>query len=333
MPSRDFRLHRLVLQELTSSALLSLLCKGGSVFATRVLEIDEAQKMLSRKKFQESGTSSLYKKLLNTQTTQSYMNAFMWLTSQVVRSFSTRTPLLPQLRGQIHLPPWHQASLARSYCRRRTWLGLTRCCVTCFLSACCSQWPHSLHCFIITHQQCLRQEKRYCQENHPRRSFSYGLSRHWFGCGWLQWSSLPLSADVKISFLLMKLLLSVLCLRCRAHTVVGSQIHSEQVGGTLWFSWVPGSQRFWKVNKHGAFSILRQALGLRGKDQSCHHETWLQCPGDIFRSILTFVFLAHPATPRTYGHVQKRKRQQSSDQDDDQRKKPDNETCFKNPQS
>ena len=37
----------------------------------------------------------------------------------------------------------------------------------------------------------------------------------------------------------------------------------------------PGSQRFWKVNKHGAFSIPRKALGLRPNDQSCHHETWL----------------------------------------------------------
>ena len=37
----------------------------------------------------------------------------------------------------------------------------------------------------------------------------------------------------------------------------------------------PGSQRFWKVSKHGAFSIPRQALGFRSSDQSCHHETWL----------------------------------------------------------
>ena len=37
----------------------------------------------------------------------------------------------------------------------------------------------------------------------------------------------------------------------------------------------PGSQRFWKVSKHGAFSIPRQALGLRPNDLSCHHETWL----------------------------------------------------------
>ena len=37
----------------------------------------------------------------------------------------------------------------------------------------------------------------------------------------------------------------------------------------------PGSQRSWKVNKHGAFTIPRKALGLRPNDQSCHHETWI----------------------------------------------------------
>ena len=37
----------------------------------------------------------------------------------------------------------------------------------------------------------------------------------------------------------------------------------------------PGSQRFWKVRMHGAFSISHKVLGLRPNDQSCHHETWL----------------------------------------------------------
>ena len=37
----------------------------------------------------------------------------------------------------------------------------------------------------------------------------------------------------------------------------------------------PVSQRFWKVHKHGAFSIPQKTLGLRPTDQSCHHETWL----------------------------------------------------------
>ena len=35
-------------------------------------------------------------------------------------------------------------------------------------------------------------------------------------------------------------------------------------------SQTPGSQRFWEVNKPGAFSVPRQALGLRSSDQSCH---------------------------------------------------------------
>ena len=37
----------------------------------------------------------------------------------------------------------------------------------------------------------------------------------------------------------------------------------------------PCIQRSWKVNKHGAFSIPRKALGLRPNYPSCHHETWL----------------------------------------------------------
>ena len=31
----------------------------------------------------------------------------------------------------------------------------------------------------------------------------------------------------------------------------------------------------WKVRLHGAFTIHHETLGLRAKDQSCHHEVWL----------------------------------------------------------
>ena len=41
------------------------------------------------------------------------------------------------------------------------------------------------------------------------------------------------------------------------------------------FLYPPGSDRYWKVRMHGAFSIPRSTLGLRPTDQSCHHETWL----------------------------------------------------------
>ena len=37
----------------------------------------------------------------------------------------------------------------------------------------------------------------------------------------------------------------------------------------------PDSYERWKVRLHGALSILHDTLGLRPKDQSCHHEVWL----------------------------------------------------------
>ena len=37
----------------------------------------------------------------------------------------------------------------------------------------------------------------------------------------------------------------------------------------------PDSYERWKVRQHGAFCVLHDTLGLRPKDQSCHHEVWL----------------------------------------------------------
>ena len=50
-----------------------------------------------------------------------------------------------------------------------------------------------------------------------------------------------------------------------------------QVNGQTFVGFVklPDSRDKWKVRKHGAFTILRETLGLRPKDQSCHHEVWL----------------------------------------------------------
>ena len=53
---------------------------------------------------------------------------------------------------------------------------------------------------------------------------------------------------------------------------------SGQLGRRLWIpqtTWFSPFCFFWKVNKHGAISIPRKALGLRPNDQSCDHETWL----------------------------------------------------------
>ena len=57
-------------------------------------------------------------------------------------------------------------------------MGFTKRSFTCLLSSCCSQWSEGLHRIIVTHQQCLCQEKRYCQENHPDHSCDYDFSRH-----------------------------------------------------------------------------------------------------------------------------------------------------------
>ena len=37
----------------------------------------------------------------------------------------------------------------------------------------------------------------------------------------------------------------------------------------------PDFDRKWKMRLHGAFSIPHDSLGLRSKDQSCHHQVWL----------------------------------------------------------
>ena len=94
-------------------------------------------------------------------------------------------------------------------------MGFTRRSITCFFSSFCSQWSASLHRIIVTHQQCLCQEKRYCQENLPGCSCCYDLKT-------LIWSRVTsmvqpgVVAAVTISVLLMKYFLTVPCRRCRA---------------------------------------------------------------------------------------------------------------------
>ena len=83
---------------------------------------------------------------------------------------------------------------------------------------------------------------------------------------------------VTISVLLMKCFLIVPSLRHRAPPLWGPRSIPNDWADVCGFVKPPASQRFWKVNKtwcHGAFSIPRQALGLRPSDQSRHHDTWL----------------------------------------------------------
>ena len=81
-------------------------------------------------------------------------------------------------------------------------------------------------------------------------------------------AQLGVVAAATISVLSMKCFLIVPCLRRRAPHHCGDPDPSRTIGRTsVVFLKHLGSQRFWKVNKHGAFSIHRKALGLRPNDQ------------------------------------------------------------------
>ena len=49
----------------------------------------------------------------------------------------------------------------------------------------------------------------------------------------------------------------------------------------------PNSCDKWKVRLHGAFTIPRGTLGLRPRDQSCHHEVWLHLDFLLTTSVFT----------------------------------------------
>ena len=147
-------------------------------------------------------------------------------------------------------------------------MGLTRCCIPRFLSTCRIQWPEStvlsLHINNVFAKKII----------HAVRALM--ISQNIL---WLQESSMVQLGDVAvvtISVLLMKPLPIVLCLRRRAPHHCGDPDPSRIIGRmSVVFLSPPALNDFWKVSKHGAFSIPRQTLGLRASDQSCHHETWL----------------------------------------------------------
>ena len=136
-------------------------------------------------------------------------------------------------------------------------MGLTRRSVTCLFSSCCSQWSEGLHRIIAAPQQYLCQEKRYFQE--------------------IMQTIRALVISQKIDLVAGDF--NGTAWRCRSRDNISTidEVFSDcalptpQGPPPLWgpgsipnngadvcgFLKPPGSQRFWKVNKHGAFSILR----------------------------------------------------------------------------
>ena len=53
---------------------------------------------------------------------------------------------------------------------------------------------------------------------------------------------------------------------------------ARRMGGCMRVSQASGLHEKWNVRLRGAYSISHSTLGLREKDQSCHHEVWMHLP-------------------------------------------------------
>ena len=203
-----------------------------------------------------------------------FMNAFMWVTLQVVRSSSTRTPSTLTLMSSPYIFTT-RGEVYKIILSKENMDGLTRCCISRFLSTCCIQWSNSLHRSLFAHQEIFMPRKEVLPRKLSGCSCSYDLSQFWFGCRKLQWCSLALSQSWQPQFYWGSLCRLRFTYAAGPHTFVGPGSIPDNWVDVCGFLKPPGSKKFWKVNKHGAFSFPRQALGLRTHDQSCHHETWL----------------------------------------------------------
>ena len=154
-------------------------------------------------------------------------------------------------------------------------MGFTRRSFTCLFSSCCSQWSDGLHCIIAAHQHFFSKKK--------------GIAKK------IIQTIRALMVSQNIDLVAGDFNGTAWRCRSRDNTSTIDEVFSDCAlpappgptplwgPGSIPNNWAdvcgflkpPGSQRFWKVNKHGAISIPGHALGLRSSDQSCHHKTWL----------------------------------------------------------
>ena len=170
--------------------------------------------------------------------------------------------LLPWHQCQIDLPAWHKARCARSY----LWRSVAGCSFTCLISSNRSQSSEVLYCIVAKYQQYWRQEKRHRHPDPSCPSWSQVISMaRRGGCR---------SRD-NLSTIDEAFTDSILPTPLGLPPLWGPGSIPNNWADVCGFLNPPGSQHFWKVPKHGAFSIRRKSLGLRPTDQSCHHEAWL----------------------------------------------------------
>ena len=130
--------------------------------------------------------------------------------------------------------------------------------------------PVSGQKFVSAYQQHSRQKERHRQEAHSYSPCHHDISGSWLdGTVWRYRGKDNLSTFDEVFT------------DCALPTPPGTT--PRWWPGSIPNNWADvcgflkpfGSERFVKLNKHGAFSIPQKTLGLRPTDQSCHHETWL----------------------------------------------------------
>ena len=187
--------------------------------------------------------------------------------------------LLHQRRGQVHLPSWHKTGFAWSSHGRRTRMGLTRCSFTCHISSSASERAKVLHSVVSPFQQHLRQKERHCQKAHPHSSCIIIFQEVDLVAGDFNGTAWGYRGKDNISTIDEAFVYSILPTPPGPPPLWGRGSIPDSWADVCGFLKPPGSQRSWKANKHGAFSIPRKALGLRPNDQSCHHETCMASSG------------------------------------------------------
>ena len=144
---------------------------------------------------------------------------------------------------------------------------LTRCSFTCHISSSANQRPSFLYSVVPTYQQHLRQKKGIAKKliltlRAIMISQEVDLVARDLNC--IPWRSRSRDNLSTIDEAFMD---SILPTPPGPPPLWGPGSIPDNWADVCGFLKPPGSQRFWKVNEHGAFSIPRKALGMRPNDQ------------------------------------------------------------------
>ena len=182
-------------------------------------------------------------------------------------------------RRLVNVPPRHQGLRTGQDKRRRIWVGVTRCRFKSSFSSATAQWPKILHnaCLCTsttTTPKSVESGRSFSSLSAPlcRQStwtWSPVTSTELPGANQMvttpQPTSIPEEAFADTDFPLLP----------GPTPLWGPGAVPSERTDVCGFVKLPNSYDKWKVRLHGAFTLPGETLGLRPRDQSCHHEVWL----------------------------------------------------------